>query len=123
MEDIILDNGNDFEVGPTNFDVTPEDIDGEDTFDSEDGHTNSNVIRKSKYSIDIEYRNLTSSQFETIMSYIADEKISIDFYYGTMVTGDFKPSGKKTNMVLLNKDRYGTINNAYWNISFSLKEY
>ena len=123
MDDIILYNGNAFEVGPTKFDVTPEDIDGEDTFDSEDGHTNSNVIRKSKYSIDIEYRNLTSSQFETIMSYIADEKIYIDFYYGTMVTGDFKPTGKKTNMVLLNKDRYGTINNAYWNLSFILKEY
>lgn len=120
--DFIIYNGLIPSDGPTQFNVKVSKVKGDDTFCSESGIDNTNIIRTKKHNISIKYENIPLKVLEEITNEINKDVVNVDYFFGTMQNGDFQVEDMNIDLVFCEYDKYG-ISNSYWNLSFELKEF
>ncbi len=120
--DFIMYNGLTPNEGPTQFNVKVSKVKGDDTFCSESGIDNTNIIRTKKHNISIKYENISLKVLEEITNEINNEVVNVDYFFGTMQNGYFQVDDMNIDLVFCEYDKYG-ISNSYWNLSFELKEF
>ena len=103
---------------PTKYEIDCEDIDGSSTGRGETGKMERERVREGVYKISLEFTNITSTDLLNIKNAIKQEKISVQFFEGNMVSAEMYSGSRKISLKSIDGE-----SNAFWNMSFNLTEF
>lgn len=106
---------------PTSLKLPEFDLDSEGTGRNELGVVQRDRIRQGVLKCELEWKKINSSQFATIKSAIAPEKIKVRFLEDLGIGLKDMYAGDRTIELVSYKD--SNANKLLWNISFNLTEY
>ena len=102
-------------TNPSQYDLTLTDINGEKS-QVEDGTTFVEGIRKNVPKINVGWTNLSQEKAEAITSLTSNDKINVEYFYGTMQSCEMTVSDRSLKLKLIEPN-----GNTYWNLSFTLE--
>ena len=112
--DILILNGY-TTPAPTSYDVEYSDVNGEES-GLEDGTTYLEQVRADVPEIKASWTNLTKSEATNITSVLANDIITVKYFYGELKTAKMRKGSR--SLKLKSIDNQGE---TYWNLSITLK--
>ena len=100
---------------PTTYTVDYSDVNGEES-GLEDGTTYLEQVRADVPEIKVGWTNLTQSQATDITTIMANDIITVQYFYGTMHTAKMRKSSRSLKLKFIDDN-----GNTYWNLDFTLK--
>lgn len=100
---------------PSTYDIDYSDVNGEES-QLEDGTTYIEQVRADVPEIKVGWTNLTSSEVTSITNILSESVITVQYYYGTMLTCSMKPSNRSLKLKHIAEN-----GDMFWDLSFTLK--
>ena len=100
---------------PTTYDISFSDVKGEES-GLEDGTTYLEQVRADVPEIKVGWTNLTQSQATDITTIMANDIVTVQYFYGTMHTAKMRKSSRSLKLKFIDDN-----GNTYWNLDFTLK--
>lgn len=100
---------------PTTYDIEYSDVNGEES-GLEDGTTYLEQVRADVPEIKVGWTNLTKNEVTAITDIMANDTVTVQYFYGTMKTATMRKSSRSLKLKFIDDN-----SETYWNLSFTLK--
>lgn len=100
---------------PTTYTIDYSDVNGEES-GLEDGTTYLEQIRADVPTIKVGWTNLTQEQVTQITDIMANDTVSVQYFYGTMQTAEMRKSNRSLKLKFIAED-----GGTYWDLDFTLE--
>ena len=101
---------------PSTYEIEYSDINGEKST-VEDGTTYIEKVRADVPKIKVGWKNITQSEVTSITDITANDTVSVQYFYGTLKSGEMTVSARSLKM----KHIEGNDKDTYWDLSFTLE--
>lgn len=102
---------------PVTYKVTLSDLDAPNAGRSESGIMSRDRVRADVGKIELAWKNLTTSELQTVIQAVSPESFEVRYFFGTEHTATMYAGDRSIDLKMLDT------NESYWDMSVNLVEY